>query len=66
MGNDIKMETPSQGEATPQPKQTKKSVTIQEVANGFLIFLPGVPTGEIKIAASIDGALQLAKNLITE
>jgi hypothetical protein len=48
---------------TPQPKENKK-VTIEAVKNGFLVFAPGVPTGEIQIAETKQGALQLADEIL--
>lgn len=48
----------------PQPKENKK-VTIEGVKNGFLVFAPGVPTGEIQIAETKQGALQLADEILS-
>ncbi|HPQ42901.1 MAG TPA: hypothetical protein PKZ42_01640 [Syntrophales bacterium] len=47
-----------------EAKKEKKPVTIQPVNNGFLVFIQGVPTEQIKISATLDSALQLAKNLL--
>jgi hypothetical protein len=48
---------------TTQPVENKK-VTIEGVKNGFLVFAPGVATGEIQIAKDVDTALTMAGELL--